>query len=45
VLYKATAARDRGYVDTALDRLIEAGQVESETSDRTVKYRLAKGIS
>jgi DNA-binding transcriptional regulator PaaX len=44
VISRAVAGRDRQYVDTALERLVEAGQVESEDFDKATKYRLAKGI-
>jgi hypothetical protein len=44
VIYKAAGGRDRQYVDAALERLMDAGQVESEDVEKTTKYRLTKGI-
>lgn len=45
VIYKAAGGRDRQHVDAALERLIEAGQIEVEESERALKYRTAKGVS
>lgn len=38
------SGRDSQYLDEALLRLIEAGQIESEEAEKTTKYRIAGGL-
>lgn len=44
VLSRAVAGRDRQYLDTALERLVDAGQVESEDFEKAAKFRMVKGV-
>lgn len=41
-LRRVAASRDSGYVETAVERLVEAGQIEVEDKDRALKYRATK---
>jgi hypothetical protein len=40
-LRKMVAWRDRDYFDAAIDRLVEAGQIEPDETDHGLRYRLA----
>jgi PHD/YefM family antitoxin component YafN of YafNO toxin-antitoxin module len=48
-LRKMFAGRDRGYIDAAIDRLVEAGQIEADDTKNQgpagVRYRLAEEAS
>lgn len=44
-LMSAVAGRDRTHLDEALERLTDAAQIESDDTDRGVKYRLTEGAS
>lgn len=44
-LRHVAASRDRDHVDAALERLLEAGQIESETDDRTTRFRIPKELT
>ena len=40
-LRRSLAGKDRGHFDAAIERLLEAGSIESETGGKGVRYRLA----
>jgi len=41
---RTTVGRERDHLAAALERLLDAGQVEAENTEKTVKYRLAGGV-
>lgn len=43
-LSRAVAGRDRQYLEAALERLVDAGQIEVEESEKAAKYRTSKGV-
>jgi hypothetical protein len=44
VLSRAVAGRDRQHLDAALERLVDAGQIESEEFEKAAKFRMVKGV-
>ena len=41
---KTTVGRERAHVTEALDRLLDAGQIDVEETEKTTKYRLVGGV-